>query len=324
MFRILVTDHPAPTTHLEAGIVQQIGGELVIAERGDEEELVSLVGDADAILTCFRHVTPAVVRAGPKLRTIARYGVGVDNIAVDTATELGIVVSNVPVYCVDEVAEHTIALLMTLVRKTAVYDADVRAGGWQIGVGMPIHRLAGSALGVVGFGHIGRGVTSRAIALGMRVIVADPTEWPEAIRAAGAEPRSLDELLAEADAVTLHVPLRPETRNLIDAERLGRMKPGAYLINCARGGVVDHDALAEALEAGRLAGAGLDVFEPERLPADHRLVGLRNTVLTPHVAFYSEESIEELQRRAAANVVAVLTGREPSNVVNPDAALRSQ
>lgn len=320
MRRILVTDHPAPTTNIEAEILREIDAQLVVATRGDEPELLQLVRDADAILTCFRHVTPAVVRAGDRLRTIARYGVGVDNIAVDTATELGIPVSNVPVYCVDEVAEHAVALLMTLVRKTATYDADVRAGEWRIDVGMPIHRLAGSTLGVVGFGHIGKAVAARARSLGMRVVVADPSERPEAIRTAGAEQRELDDLLAEADAVSLHVPLRPATRHLIDADRLARMKPGSFLINCARGGIVDHDALATALAEGRLAGAGLDVFEPERLPADHPLIGLRNTVLTPHVAFYSEESIAELQRRAAANVVAVLTGRAPDNIVNPRAA----
>jgi D-3-phosphoglycerate dehydrogenase len=275
----------------------------------------------DAILTCFRHVTPAVVAAAPRLRTIARYGVGVDNIAVGTASERGIPVTNVPVYCVDEVAEHAIALLLSLARRTVRYDADIRAGGWSLQVGMPIHRIAGSTLGVVGFGHIGRAVARRGIGLGMRVVVADPTESARAIEAEGAEERNLDDLLAEADAVSLHVPLNDATRNLIDRDRLSRMKPGALLVNCARGGVVDPDALAEALLAGSLGGAGIDVFEPERLPTGHPLMSAPNTVLTPHVAFYSEESIEELQRQAAGNVLAVLSGRAPGNVVNP-AALR--
>ena len=316
MFTVLVTDHPAPDTAIEADLLAAIGGRLVVAETGSEAELLGLVPEADAILTCFRLVTPAVVRAGERLRVIGRYGVGVDNIAVDVATEQGIVVTNVPVYCVDEVAEHAVALLLTLARRTAQYDADVRAGGWRIEAGMPIHRIAGSVLGVVGFGHIGREVVARGRGLGMRVLVSDPSHPADEVRAAGAEPRDLDDLLAESDAVTLHVPLTPATRGLIDATRLARMKPGAFLINCARGAVVDLDALAEALGSGRLGGAGLDVFIPERLPVDHPLVGLRNTVLTPHVAFYSEESIAELQRRATDNVVAVLSGNAPSSVVN--------
>ena len=317
MFTVLVTDHPAPDTAIEAELLAPIGGRLVVAETGSEEELLGLVGEADAILTCFRLVTPAVVAAGERLKVIGRYGVGVDNIAVDEATIRGIPVTNVPVYCVDEVAEHAIALLLTLARRTAQYDADVRAGGWQIEAGMPIHRLAGSTLGVVGFGHIGRATVARGLGLGMRVLVSDPTHPPDDVRRAGAEPVELEELLAASDAVSLHMPSTPTTHHLIDRDRIALMKPGAFLVNCARGAVVDLDALAAALAEGRLGGAGLDVFVPERLPVDHPLMGLRNTVLTPHVAFYSEESIAELQWRATENVVAVLTGAEPASLVNP-------
>lgn len=318
MYTVLVTDHPAPTTAIEAELLSAVDGRLVIAETGSEDELLALVPEADAILTCFRLVTPKVVNAGDRLRVIGRYGVGVDNIAVETATERGIPVTNVPVYCVDEVAEHAIALLFTLARRTATYDASVRAGEWRIEAGMPMHRIAGSVLGVLGFGRIGRAVVSRGVGLGMRVLVVDRSSPAADIRAAGAEPADLDVLLAESDAVSIHLPSTPATRHLIDAERLARMKPGAFLVNCARGAIVDLDALAAALADGRLAGAGLDVFEPERLPVDHPLIGLPNTVLTPHVAFYSEESIAELQRRATANVIAVLTGGSPENVVNPD------
>ncbi len=317
MYTILVTDHPAPRTDIEAALLAPIGGRLVIAESGSEEELLSLVGEADAILTCFRLVTPAVVRAGERLQAIGRYGVGVDNIAVDVATERGIVVTNVPVYCVDEVAEHAIALLLTLARRTAMYDASVRSGGWDLAIGIPMHRIAGSVLGVVGFGHIGRAVAHRGRGLGMRVLVADRSAHASDVAASGAELVDLDRLLLDSDAVSLHVPLTPDTRHLLDAHRIGRMKRGAFLINCARGAVVDLDALGAALADGRLAGAGLDVFDPERLPVDHPLMTLPTAVLTPHVAFYSEESIAELQRRATENIVAVLTGRPPASVVNP-------
>jgi D-3-phosphoglycerate dehydrogenase / 2-oxoglutarate reductase len=319
MSRVLVTDHPAPSVRIEAEVLEAVGAELVLARQGDENELLSLVADADAILTCFRHVTGAVIRRGDRLKTIARYGVGVDNIAVDVATERGISVTNVPVYCVDEVAEHAIALLMTLVRRTARYDADIRAGGWRIETGMPIHRLSGSSLGVVGFGNIGRAVARRALGLGLRVLVADPSEPEDAIHAAGAEPRSLDDLLAESDAVTLHAPLRAETHHLLDGRRLALMRRGSLLINCARGGIVDPLALATALSSGAIGGAGIDVFEPERLPLDHPLMAAPNTVFTPHVAFYSEESIAELCRQAAENVADVLAQRTSSNIVNAGA-----
>jgi D-3-phosphoglycerate dehydrogenase / 2-oxoglutarate reductase len=317
MFTVLVTDHPAPTTQIEADLLASVEARLLLAESGTEAELLALVPDADAILTCFAPVTPAVVRAGQRLRVIGRYGVGVDNIAVDVATERGIAVTNVPVYCVDEVAEHAIALLLTLARRTATYDASVRAGEWRLDVGAPLHRIAGSVLGVVGFGHIGRAITTRALGLGMDVLVFDHTTPGGDIRAAGAEPADLEHLLAESDAVSLHVPLNASTRHLIDRRHLALMKPGAFLINCARGAIVDLDALAEAIGDERLAGAGLDVFDPERLPIDHPLLALKNVVLTPHVAFYSEESVAELQRRATANVIDALTGKIPASVVNP-------
>jgi D-3-phosphoglycerate dehydrogenase len=316
MLTVLVTDHPAPTTDIEAALLTPIGARLLVAATGDEEELVGHAPQADAILTCFKHVTPAVVRAATKLRVIGRYGVGVDNIAVDMATERGIPVTNVPVYCVDEVAEHAIALLLTLARATAKYDASVRAGEWDIRIGMPLRRLAGSVLGVVGFGHIGRAVASRARALGLRVLIADPFASADQAREIDAELVDLDDLLRISDAVSLHVPLNADTHHLLDSRRLGLMKPTAFLINCARGAIVDLQSLTVALLDGRLAGAGIDVFEPERLPADHPLLRLRNTVLTPHVAFYSEESIAELQRAATQNVVDVLTGRPSANVVN--------
>lgn len=315
MYTVLVTDHPAPTTDIEAAVLASIDARLVLAQTGTEEELLSLVPDADAILTCFKLVTPAVVRSGGRLRVIGRYGVGVDNIAVDVAHERGVVVTNVPVYCVDEVAEHAIALLMTLARRTTSYDASVRAGEWNIAVGMPIHRIAGSVLGVVGFGHIGKAVAQRGRALGMRMLVADTLARAEDVSAADADLVDLDELLSRSDAVSVHVPLTQETHHLFDARRLAMMKSSAFLINCARGAVIDLDALAAGLSDGRPAGAGLDVFEPERLPVDHPLIRMGNVVLTPHVAFYSEESIAELQRLASENVVAVLSGQGTASVV---------
>jgi D-3-phosphoglycerate dehydrogenase len=305
-YRVLVTDYSWADTSVEEAVLGEVGAELVHATSGDEDELVRLVDDCDGILTCFKHVTPAVVRAGRRLRVIGRSGIGTDNIAVDVATERGIPVTNVPAYCSDEVAEHVIALLFTLVRGLHRYDRAVRAGDWSVGAGLPIRRIAGSTLGVIGHGAIGRAVEQRAKALGMNVLVHSRT---------GGE--SLTDLLARADCVSLHVPATEQTAQMVDAAFLSAMKPTAYLINCARGAIVDQDALAEALRVGTIAGAGLDVFVPEHLPPDHPLLGLDNVVATPHTAFYSEESIADLARLAAQNVAEVLAGARPASVVNP-------
>jgi D-3-phosphoglycerate dehydrogenase / 2-oxoglutarate reductase len=259
-----------------------------------------------------------VIRAAPKLRVIGRYGIGVDNIAVDEATRRGIPVTNVPAYCLDEVAEHVLALIFCLERGIHRYDRAARDGDWSLAVGQPIRRIAGRTLGVIGFGKIGRTVAQRAQGLGMRVVVHDPRAPGDAIAVAGAEAVGLLELAARADYVTVHVPATPQTTRLIDAGFLARMKPDAYLINTARGAVVDQDALTEALRERRIAGAGLDVFSPERLEPDHELLAQRGLLATPHVAFYSEESVADLATLAARNVATVLSGGRPRDIVNPE------
>lgn len=317
MWTVLVTDHPAPATDVEEAVLAAVDARLLISETGSEDDLVRLAPEADAILTCFAQVTPAVIRAAPKVQVVGRYGVGVDNIAVETATGLGVVVTNVPVYCVDEVAEHVLAMYLALARRITRYDRQIRLGNWSIETGMPIHRIAGSVLGIVGFGRIGRAVADRARGLGMQVLAYDPVLDSKVGDPAGATMVDLETLLARADAVTLHTPLTPETYHLIDERRLGLMKPSAFLLNASRGGVIDLDALEAALLAGVLAGAGLDVFEPERLAEGHPLLQLESVVATPHVAFYSEESINDLERLAAHNVATVLSGGLPDSIVNP-------
>jgi D-3-phosphoglycerate dehydrogenase len=309
---VLVTDHTWPSTELEARVLGEVGARLVEAPTGDEAELIALVPEADAILTCFARVTAEVVRAGRRLQVIGRYGIGVDNIAVEEATRLGIPVTNVPAYCLDEVAEHALALLLACARRITRYDPALRRGDWSLGTGMPMFRVHGRVLGIVGLGKIGRTVARKAGGLGLRCLAFDP-HLPEH----GVEPASLDELLGRSDFVTLHLPLTGETRSLLDARRLARLKPTAFLINTSRGGVIDQDALVIALREGRLAGAALDVFEPERLPGDHPLLQLPNVIVTPHVAFYSEESVHELALQGARNVAEVLAGRRPGSVVNP-------
>jgi D-3-phosphoglycerate dehydrogenase len=314
---VLVTDHTWPSVEPEAAVLQRVGARLVVAETGEEGELLALVREADAILTCFARVSERVVRAGERLQVIGRYGIGVDNIAVAAATKLGIPVTNVPAYCLDEVAEHALGMLLSLARGLHVYDRAIREGGWELRRAAPLHRVAGRALAIVGFGRIGQAVASRATGLGLRVLAVDRKAKRAAIEASGAEPAGLDEALAQADFVSLHCPLTDETRGLIDESRLRRMKPTAFLINTARGGLVDHDALLRALREGWIAGAGIDVFDPEPLEDGHPLLREPNLIATPHVAFYSEESLVELETLAAENVAAVLEGRMPASVVNP-------
>ncbi|WCB93305.1 Hydroxypyruvate reductase [Baekduia alba] len=315
--KVLITDITWADTAIEDEVLARVGAETVLAETGEEDELVELVRDADAILTCFAQVTPRVIAAGERLRVVGRYGVGTDNIAVDAATRRGVPVTNVPVYCTDEVAEHVLGMLLALVRGFALYDRAVRAGDWALGVGLPTRRVAGSTLGVVGFGAIGQTVARKAQGLDMKVIAHDADEGR--VRDAGVEPVSLAALARRADAISVHVPLLNSTRHLVDAEFLKAMKPTAYLLNAARGAIVDLDALADALAAGTIAGAGIDVFEPERLPADHPLLQQDRLLATPHTAFYSEESMRDLARHAAENVAAVLRGEQPAATVNREA-----
>jgi D-3-phosphoglycerate dehydrogenase len=276
------------------------------------------VADADAILTCFARVSANVIRAGKRLQVVGRYGIGVDNIAVDEATRLGIPVTNVPAYCLDEVAEHALALLFSLARKTCAYDAAVRRGEWTLATGAPIFRIAGRTLGIVGFGKIGQTLASKARGLGLHLLAFDPHLSADKARPRGAEIVSLEELAKRSDFVSVHSPLTPETEGLIGESLLRRMKPTAFVINTARGGIVDQDALLHALEQGWIAGAAIDVFVPERLPAEHPLLARDNLIATPHVAFYSEESVLEVETLAAENVAAILSGRRPRALVNPE------
>lgn len=314
---VLVTDYTWPTTAVEAAVLKQVDARLLLAQVGDEDELLQLVPQADAILTCFKKVSAAVVRAGTKLQVIGRYGIGVDNIAVDEATRLGIPVTNVPAYCLDEVAEHALALLLASARNVAHYNHAIRLDRWALNADRLLFRVHGKVLGIVGFGKIGQRLAAKAASLGLKVIAYTSNPDMAAARL-DVEFVSLDTLLKQADFVSLHVPLKAATRHLMNAERLRQMKPTAFLINTARGGLIDHEALLTALREGWIAGAALDVFEPEHLDADHPLLAEPHLIATPHVAFYSEESLAELQTRASENVAAILTGRRPAALVNPD------
>jgi D-3-phosphoglycerate dehydrogenase / 2-oxoglutarate reductase len=314
--KVLVTDYAWPSLDVEREILAPLGAELVPASTGEEDELERLAPDCVAIMNCWKRVTPRVLDAAPDCRLVARYGVGLDNIAVDHATGLGMLVTNVPDFCVDEVSEHALALILALVRKVADFRAQTRDGSWDNAAFGPLHRLRGQTLGLVGCGRIGRVTAAKAQAFGMRVLALNRSgrALPEGVEAAAG----LDDLLERADVVCLHLPHTPETEGLIGAAELERMKPGAFLVNTSRGALVDEEALADALREGRIGGAGLDVLRTEPPAPDHPLLGLERAIVTPHASFYSEEATLDLQHRAAACVHAVLSGERPDNIVNPE------
>ena len=304
----------------EREILGAIGARVVDASGLGRADVLDRCGDASAILTDYFSWDRAAIAVLRRCRVICQYGVGLDQIDVAAATAAGIVVAHTPDYCVEEVAEHTIALLFAVARKIAQYDRSVRQGSWDFNIGSPISRIAGRTLGVIGFGHVGRSVARRALALGLRVVATDPYQDEESIRAAGAEPTSLADLLKQADFVSIHSPLNESTAKMIGRAELSSMKVGAILVNTSRGGLVDQAALVEALAHGRLAGAGLDVLEREPPRADEPLLAFDDVVVTPHAAFLSEDSLRVVQRDAALEVRRVLSGDRPLHAANDGGA----
>lgn len=315
--KILITDYAWESIEPEREIIAEIGGELIVAETGDEDELLRIAPRVDAILTCWKPVRDKVIAAAKNCKVIARYGIGLDNIDVDRATETGIIVTNVPTYCVDEVSDHAMALLLSCVRKTAHFDRSVKSGIWNPNIGHQMGRLKGKTLGIVGFGNIANSIIPKAKAFGLTVRVFSPRATAELIGIQGAEKVSFEELINNSDFITIHAPLTEETHHMFGNQEFRSMKESAFLINTARGGIVDTKALIEALQKGEIAGAGLDVLESEPPPEDGHLLEMDNVIITPHAAFISAESILELEITAARSVAQVLTGKLPESVVNP-------
>jgi D-3-phosphoglycerate dehydrogenase len=322
---VAIADNAFAPIDLERRLFGEIGAEVRLADPAalTEAAVIDLARDADAIVCDAAPITRRVLESCRRVRVVSEYGIGYDNIDVAAATELGVWVANVPGFCTEDVADHTIALVLALARRLPSLDRAVKSGRWGAGVAGPMRRLSSQTLGLIGFGRIGQAAARKASALGLRVLACSPHTTPERARQHGAEAASLDEVLARSDYLALLAPATDETRGMIDRAALAKMKPTAYLVNCGRGSLVDEAALVEALAAGRIAGAALDVFATEP-PRGSPLLGLENVLLTPHAAFYSEESLLDLQSGACRNAIAVLTGGRPATPVNPEVADRAR
>lgn len=321
--KVVITDYVWDSLDVEHRILGELAN-LSAHKTKTPAEFLPHAADCHALLNTYAGaITAETMAQMPNCLIIARYGIGVDTIDLKAATAAGIIVTNNPTYCIEEVAEHTMALLLACARKIAFYDRAVRAGTWAVPPGKPIFRLAGSTLGLVGFGNIARQVAVRAGAFGMRVLFADPVVKEGQFKVPGKK-EPLEKLLKESDFVSLHPPLTPQTRGMINDQTLALMKPTAFLINCSRGPVVETAALVRALDARRIAGCALDTVDPEPLPDPHPLRGRDNVIITPHAAWYSEQAMVGLQAGAPNEVRRVLTGEWPVNVVNPEVRGRTR
>jgi D-3-phosphoglycerate dehydrogenase len=314
---IAVTDSPFPSLDPAKAALGRFDPELRMAASTSADDILEVARNADAILVTYAKLPGELLRRLTRCKVIGRFGLGVDNIDIAAAAELGITVTYVPDYCMHEVSDHAMALLLALARKIPFSNNLVQAGRWEMPAVVPIHRLAGRVLGLVGFGNIPRAIAPKAKAFGLRVATHDPFVSQAAFAAAGVEAMSFERLLEISDFVSIHAPLVPATRGLFNADVFRKMKKGAILINTARGPLVDEAALIVALDSGHLGGAALDVVAVEPLPRESKLVGRDNVILTPHTAFYSVEALDELQTKCAADVARVLTGEPPVYPVKP-------
>ena len=309
---VFVTDYTlADEMDLEAHLLAEAGIELVRAQCTTEAEVLAALVECDGIITQWAPVTRAVLERAGRCRAVSRNGIGVDNIDLAAARDLGVAVLNVPAYCVPEVADHALALALALLRKLKPTLRMIDRGEWGVGPLIPIRRLDTLTLGIIGLGRIGTAVAKRAGPFFRQIVACDPFIMRECFDSVCAVPACHDEVWQEADVITLHVPAQEDTLHLIDAAALARMKDGVYLVNTCRGAVVDTEALVAALRSGKVAGAALDVHEQEPLPPDHPLRTMENVILTPHVAYYSEESTLEARRQTCENLVRFFRGEEP-------------
>lgn len=315
-FKIVYSDHLFDDLNYEIGLFEEIDA-IVVDGEATEAPLEDIVADADALIVMYHPVDAALMDRMPNCKIINRSGIGFDIVDLDAATERGIYVTNIPDYCIPEVSDHAIAMILALQRKVAFYNARMKAGEWDLNKGWMMHRIENQTLGLVAFGNIARAVCKKALTLGMNVIAYDPYLTDEQIIEGGAEPtKDLDVLLMNSDVISVHTPLTPETRGLIGEREISLMKENAIIINVARGGIVDEDALLIALEEERILGAGLDVFASEPVDLYGPLIQHERLICTPHAAWNSVESEMERRQKSAEDVLRVLQGKVPKYLVN--------
>jgi len=307
---IAITDSVFPSLDPAKKALARLDPEYRMAKSPSPEDILSVARDADAILVTYAKLPGDLLRQLKNCKAIGRFGLGVDNIDLPAAKECGIAVNYVPDYCLREVSDHAMALLLALARKVAFSNRLVQSGRWEVPPIVPLRRLEGQVLGLIGFGNIPRTLAPKAKAFGLHVLTHDPYVSQEVLAAAGVEGVSFDELLARSDFISVHAPLLPATRGLMNASTFAKMKKRAFLINTARGPLIDEAALVGALDSGQLGGAALDVVATEPLAKDSPLLGRDNVILTPHTAFYSVEALEELQTKCASDVARVLSGEK--------------
>lgn len=308
---IAIADSPFPSLDPVKAALAKLNPEFRLSKSSSAEDILEVARDADAIIVCYAKITSEIISQLKNCKVIARTGLGVDNIDIPAAAAKNIIVTYVPDYCLREVSDHAMALLLALARKVTLANKLAQEGRWEMPAVQPINRLEGQVLGLVGFGNIPRTLVPKAKAFGLKVITSDPYVAEEHLKALDVENVSFDELLAQSDFISVHAPLLPQTRHLLNADAFAKMKKGAYIINTARGPLIDETALLAALDSGQIAGAGLDVIETEPMPKDSPLIGRDNLILTPHTGFYSAESLIELQTKAATDVARVLQSEQP-------------
>ena len=307
---IAVTDSVFPSLDPAKAALARLNPTYRMSKSVNAEDIVAVAKDADAVLVTYAKLTREVLTQFIRCKAIGRFGLGVDNIDLVAAKEKGIAVNYVPDYCIREVSDHAMALLLALIRKIPLSNKLVQSGRWEMPAVVPIRRVEGTVLGLIGFGHIPRLVAPKAQAFGIKVMAYDPYAKADVFKAAGVESVDLDTLLQSSDYVSVHAPLVPATRGMMNSAAFAKMKMGAYIVNTARGPLIDEAALIAALDSGRIGGAGLDVVAAEPLAKDSPLLGRDNIIISPHTAFYSIEALNELQTKCAADVARVLSGEK--------------
>ena len=317
---VVVTDYTFPNLELEEGVLLPAGHSLQGGQCKTPESLIPLVAQADAVITQFAPVNAAVIAAMQRAKVIVRYGIGVDNVDLAAARDKGIPVCNVPDYCIDEVADHTLSFILSLTRQVIPNALHNRSGHWGLATPLDqLRTLRDQTVGIVGFGRIGREVAARLAPFKCQRLVFDPVVPAAAIEKAGCQPVTWEQLLTSVDILTLHCPSLPATKKMVNAESLSRMKRGALVVNLSRGDLIDTAALVAALQSGHIAGAALDVCDPEPLPAVHPLRSMKQVLLTPHIASSTEETRAAKEIQLIQNVKNVLTGEKLIDCVNQEA-----